>query len=127
MDKLESVAVEGDSPQYCWVAVCILTHGGNLGGGIHGVIGCNGVGVPTEKVNSEINFFIDTFYQQIVNLFTAAPNSKSLQSKPKLFFFQVSLNLMSSFFLTLFSRHANQLIKDDKRNRLHGKLLINND
>ena len=55
-DKLEAGVVEADSPQYCWVAICILSHGGDIGGGIHGVIGCNGVGVLTQKVNPEFNF-----------------------------------------------------------------------
>ena len=58
-DKLEASAVTADDPKYCWVALCILSHGGDLGGGVHGVFGCNGVGLPTEKVKIQINYFLN--------------------------------------------------------------------
>ena len=64
-DKLKAAAVTADDPEYCWVALCILSHGGDLGDGVHGVFGCNGVGLPTGKVKIQVTSFLTTphFYR----------------------------------------------------------------
>eukprot|EP00092_Neocalanus_flemingeri_P063283 GFUD01076524.1.p1 GENE.GFUD01076524.1~~GFUD01076524.1.p1 ORF type:complete len:342 (+),score=54.50 GFUD01076524.1:694-1719(+) len=71
-DRLESAAEKAANAVYCWVAVCVLSHGRRLNG-VDEILGCNGVGFDRKK---------------IINMFADASRCPNLQKKPKLFFFQ---------------------------------------
>jgi len=72
INKLEKAAIKANDQNYCWVAVCVLSHGQRVNG-VDEIFGCNGVGVERKK---------------IVGMFADASKCPNLQKKPKLFFFQ---------------------------------------
>ena len=49
-EKLEQAALLANNPEYCWLSICVLSHGRRVNG-VDEVLGVNGIGVDRKKVN----------------------------------------------------------------------------